>query len=113
MCIRDRFLGGHFTSDAITSPNLPYLAKISTSVSTSSQLIDDPITIFPNPVETYINLDGLDRNFEYQIFDLSGKNLKSGFSASNRLQLEDLPKGIFLLHVKVDSGSYNFKLVKT
>ena len=68
--------------------------------STMSTLIkDNPnVAIYPNPAEHFIMIDGVDVNTNVDIYDISGKNVKSFTfeSKSQQMDISDLVKGIYL-----------------
>ncbi|MCB0845583.1 MAG: T9SS type A sorting domain-containing protein [Bacteroidetes bacterium] len=42
--------------------------------------------------------------FDFQIYDLNGRLIRSGVSDDGNVQLTHLPKGIYLIHLKSESG---------
>jgi hypothetical protein len=56
------------------------------------------VAIYPNPAEHFIVIDGVDVNTNVDIYDISGKNVKSFTfeSKSQQMDISDLVKGIYL-----------------
>ena len=76
-------------------------------------------SIYPNPFVSTFNIRN-DRNFEfeYNIYDMLGRNISYGNSKSNEtsVNLERNPNGIYLLHIFTNENPYsflNYKLLKT
>jgi len=63
----------------------------------------EEIKVAPNPASTFIRLQNLvpkfDRGYEIRIVDLFGNVVKSTQLYTNELSVEDLPEGIFILHI--------------
>ena len=72
------------------------------------QMVDD-VLIFPNPVDTYLNVRLLSNDDEngdvsIDIYNVNGsiiKQFKNGFSLTKSLQLDisDLPSGIYMVRI--------------
>jgi hypothetical protein len=56
------------------------------------------VAIYPNPAEHFIVIDGVDVNTNVDIYDISGKNVKSFTfeSKSQQMDISNLVKGIYL-----------------
>jgi hypothetical protein len=56
------------------------------------------VAIYPNPASQFITIDGVDDNANVDIYDISGKNVKSFMikSKSQQMDISDLVKGIYL-----------------
>ncbi|MBF8457552.1 T9SS type A sorting domain-containing protein [Kaistella sp. G5-32] len=66
------------------------------------------LEIYPNPVDDFINIKQVGK-FEYQLFDVSGKLVKSGKVVDQKISTVNLPKGIYVLVVQND---HNQKVTK-
>ncbi|MCK9422691.1 MAG: T9SS type A sorting domain-containing protein [Bacteroidales bacterium] len=75
--------------------------------------IDEPVTtsnvvIYPNPATQFLEITNLDRSTEYKFMDIQGRSVKSGVVFPSELvNLNDLPGGLYLLHLQ------NSKLLTT
>lgn len=68
--------------------------------------IDRPnITLYPNPSEDYICVDGIDASWEYMLFDLSGNLLKTG-TYTGSINIEELPSGRYFLNLRNSKQAY-------
>lgn len=65
----------------------------------------DGLIIFPNPTKDYIQVKASDDNSKlkfFQILTIDGKIIKEGRIASERINLSDMSKGMFILKVQTD-----------
>ena len=107
----DFYFAGQFTGDDIFPAPLPYIAKMAT-VTDVKEIDARTIKLFPNPATDYLNVEGLDGVFEYAIYDLAGKELKTGISNNRSIVLEGMPTGMLLVRLRQDEQSFNFKVLK-
>jgi uncharacterized repeat protein (TIGR01451 family) len=71
------------------------------------------IKVYPNPVNDQLNIE-LPNNLNLnsiELFDIQGKNLKF-FKNQTDLDLSDMQKGIYILKLETDQGSYHHKVIK-
>ena len=62
--------------------------------------------IYPNPVKgNVLNISNADSK-EFKIYDMSGKMIQSGEISENKVQINDLPKGVYLLQVGKNSKRF-------
>jgi hypothetical protein len=73
--------------------------KIDTSTSTSVTQYTDHIDIYPNPVTDILTLEGLGRQAEIRIFDLTGKKVFEQSITRNQVDLSTLDKGVYILSI--------------
>lgn len=72
------------------------------------------IKAYPNPTFDIIYLDLSDEErAEYQIFDLSGNLIKSGFVTNRRIDFSALPSGGYVLQIRSKNALVNKKIIKT
>ena len=68
-------------------------------------------TLFPNPASDFVIVDGIDGEFNYEILDIAGKIQAAG-TASKRISVAALPKGIYLVRIKDGILTRNLRFVK-
>jgi hypothetical protein len=69
------------------------------------------ITIYPNPSKDYINISVENDEIEnVQIYNLTGKLVKQ--EKSNKININDLPTGMYIIKVETDSGNCIKKVIK-
>jgi endo-1,4-beta-D-glucanase Y len=81
--------------------------KIVTGMTNNNQLVVD---IYPNPAEDFIQVKGLQGNFEYHILDNSGKTLHQG-TCDGQIEVENLKPGVYALLLLHDEHSSVVKFV--
>lgn len=77
--------------------------------------LNDTATIYPNPANNFIIVKTSQKeNMTFQIFDLSGKLVKTGKSKSNeKIDVQNLQKGYYILQVETQDGQkQTVKLMK-
>ena len=59
------------------------------------------ISVFPNPVQTFLTVAGADKNMKINLFDLNGRLLKSVPAQDNstEINVSSLTSGLYLLQV--------------
>lgn len=67
------------------------------------------VRIFPNPTKGLVHISGLTNDFNYQLFDVTGKLIQKG-TAHNSIQF-NAPKGLYLLQVESNGMLSTHKLV--
>lgn len=73
------------------------------------------ISVYPNPVNQHFNLkmDESLKVIQSELFDLTGKKLKSFGDKTTDLNISELPKGVYVLKIQTFNGkSFSQKLIK-
>ncbi|MBC8173550.1 MAG: T9SS type A sorting domain-containing protein [Chitinophagales bacterium] len=85
-------------------------------VSPVHEMIAGVINIYPNPVadDLHIACAGINEQIIYTISDVNGKTILEGLTSGNNfiIDVEDLPGGIYLLKMQMNSNSVTRKFVK-
>ncbi|MBO6211495.1 T9SS type A sorting domain-containing protein [Algoriella sp.] len=70
--------------------------------------------VYPNPVENTITINTTGNLKSAELFDLNGKRIlsKSEFKTSKTIDVNHLPKGVYILKVNLDGKDYTKKIVK-
>ncbi len=80
-------------------------------VASITEIEEDKYTVFPNPFQNILTIDGLEANTNIYVFSLDGKQIYQGkTSASNTIELKDLKKGIYFL--KIGNSQHLYRIVK-
>ncbi len=69
------------------------------------------ILVYPNPVADMLYLTNTKENFQYQIYDMQGKILKSG-KARKSIPIQDFPKGCYIIKLINDKEIGIEKFIK-
>lgn len=72
--------------------------------------INNEIKLFPNPASDHINLNIHDLTY-YEIFSITGEKVKSLY-ARNKIIVNDLEKGIYLIRFNHSSKRHTLKFIK-
>ena len=76
------------------------------SLSTPEETLE--FSVFPNPTEDFVNVSNQNNEvLSYGLFNIAGSQVLNGTVAaleSEKIDLSALPKGIYFLDVKLDSG---------
>lgn len=74
----------------------------------SNSSVKERITLYPNPVFNALNLRGIDKNANYQIFSMEGKSVKVGsYNSKNSIDVSALSTGIYF--IKIAGQSIKFE----
>lgn len=78
-----------------------------------SDIDNEPVRFFPNPVEDCIYLQISDRNsnFSCELYDMQGRRLMRHENNAS-LNVSDLPSGTYILQINTDKGTQFQKVVK-
>jgi hypothetical protein len=69
------------------------------------------LQISPNPVSSILHINTLEKNYEIEVFDLTGKLYLNNIS-KHELDVSTFPKGIYLLRLKNEKSSVVKKFMK-
>jgi polyhydroxybutyrate depolymerase len=60
------------------------------------------LSVYPNPVQSEVNIEGLTDNSEFELVSVMGEHVLSGKvnEASNKIQVSNLSKGIYFLKIE-------------
>lgn len=72
------------------------------------------ITVFPNPVIDYLNINSPNIMHQVEIYDMTGKQLRISKLSSKSVQLNisELPSGVYVAKVQTDKGTETVKIMK-
>ncbi len=103
-----------FDKRSSTSVGLGEISKIDVSsltLSSFESVVADnhnKYYIYPNPAVDYILVSGADNNGNYRIYNVLGMTiLNESFSNTNKIDVSDLPKGMYILNYN-DSNTFKF-----
>jgi uncharacterized delta-60 repeat protein len=69
------------------------------------------INIFPNPIKEIINVSDL-TTFDFEIYDMLSKMVLKGKSSENKIEVNSLTKGIYILKLYSEDKMFNLKFIK-
>lgn len=105
-----------FTTKALSIDDYPY-HQIENSFSEISMSVDQNfnIRVYPNPTAEYIYISSeVPSTFTYEIYNQGGSKVLTGSVSndSNRLNLGDLPKGMYFIKIHSQSYVKSKKIIK-
>lgn len=81
-------------------------------VTTLNSLTNIVVEIHPNPTTAILNIKS-DKNVQHiEIFDLSGRRVKSSPIKNNQIDINDLQNGTYLLKIYIEDKIYHGQVVK-
>ncbi|OCA79358.1 secretion protein [Chryseobacterium contaminans] len=71
------------------------------------------VSLYPNPAKTIVNLKNIDRINSLDIYDATGRKVKSIKPEEENINIEDLKSGTYYFEIKLKDGSLSYeKLIK-
>ena len=70
------------------------------------------ITLYPNPTSDILNIETQQKISKIEIFDLSGKLVKSVEGKAKNISVSNLTNGMYLIKLYTESGVENSKFIK-
>jgi hypothetical protein len=99
-----------------THGNGMYETTIEGTLSTNSYASALQLSFYPNPTKKELNLQSntldLSQNLNYTISDLTGKVVKKGVLKDQKINVEYLNDGVYLINLNVDGKNQSFKFIK-
>lgn len=107
------YAGGDFRTN-LSTDSINFLGRVASTVGLNEEpTIKVNITVFPNPFDNVINVEGIEDGTKYSIIHLDGRIVKENHLKNGKISdLELLPKGTYLLNFETLNGSIIRKVVK-
>ena len=81
-------------------------------VSPSTDIINDPLVVFPNPSKNYVSVIGRYNWVDsYTIYSANGIRSQTGFYRNNRIDISSLPPGNYLIML-FPENTLSYKTIK-
>ena len=100
-------VSGRFTNYNGTTTNS--ITRLIDGTLSSDEYQTSTISIFPNPVKDVLFLENSE-NVEYQIYDMTGKNILKGIN--NHINITSLEKGIYIIKIVKEDKIITEKFIK-
>ncbi|TVZ51646.1 T9SS type A sorting domain-containing protein [Dokdonia sp. Hel_I_53] len=94
------------TNNSVTVSSPTYSVTFILSI---GEITANPLKIYPNPADEYLNVPDLFRNKKFAIYSILGKKVLSGHLTNSRIAIEKLKTGLYFLEVE---GSCAIKFMK-
>lgn len=86
---------------------------LSETTTSSKDLSEASISIFPQPALDYVTISGENIDYEYILYDVKGQKLQaSNFSSSATLDISNLPQGLYFVRLSNGDKSLTKKVLK-
>ena len=91
-----------------------FTVKFDTSLSTTDIVQqNEEISIYPNPFTDFLQISNAKNISKIEVFDLSGRIIKSIKKPANPINLSDLKSGMYIIMINQDNQpTQNFKIIK-
>ena len=115
--ILENYKGGVYSNYTIKLDNINFAAQNTVPTLSINEQLAEKFNLYPNPATNVVNITNAE-NMQVQqvtIYDSSGKQLSTrSFNNETQIQLnvENLPSGIYMLHLQTNEGTAVKKLVK-
>lgn len=90
---------------------LAFLKNNAPTLSNKEVATKASVELYPNPVSNEFRLKGIDKVSQISIYDMSGRLVKT-FASQSQYNISGLAKGTYIVLVKGDKGTHQFKIVK-
>jgi uncharacterized protein (TIGR02145 family) len=77
-----------------------------------STLPVDPVNLWPNPSSAILNLKGIIFGSIYEVLDTEGRILLNGVNTDNRIDISNIPEGIYILKIRTPQNLFVRSFVK-
>lgn len=92
-----------------TNPNDTTNTNPSTAINTISEVL---VNVYPNPTKDILNIEWNETLTAIQIYDVTGKKIKTFKATERKLNVSDLNVGIYLLELKSNATRSLVKFIK-
>jgi predicted alpha/beta superfamily hydrolase len=78
----------------------------------SGSLLKEEIDLYPNPSNDFIHFSGIEETLAFSIYNSNGRELHSGFSSQGKIDIRNLPTGIYFLNALNSVGKISETFIK-
>jgi hypothetical protein len=105
------------TVDTLTNPdiNTPLLVVEGEHVLGTTEFTNDVFTLYPNPTKDFLNISGneIGQVSSADIYDLAGRLVKTASVTDNKVSVQSLAKGTYIIMLKDSEGKqHSAKFIK-
>ncbi len=84
-----------------------------TTVDIKEVTTSNKLNVYPNPVEDYLLIDGLEKEAQISIYDLSGRLMfVENIFLNQRISVQGLQSGIYILSIQTENNTQEIKIQK-
>ncbi len=71
------------------------------------------VSVYPNPFDNNIFIDGIEEPFDYSIYTIDGKKIIRNYTENNKIIIpENVKSGIYIFKVKTEKVVFTTKIIK-
>jgi hypothetical protein len=86
---------------------------ISTGLSSLKEVYSKKyVSLYPNPTHDYFTIDSDATTIKFTLYDNQGQLIKSGKSFNKRIEISELPIGIYILSLNINGEEFHQKITK-
>lgn len=78
----------------------------------SGSILKEEIELYPNPSIDFIHFSGIEETLAFSIYNSNGRELHSGFSNQGKIDIRNLPAGIYFLNALNADGIISETFIK-
>ncbi|PLX06795.1 MAG: hypothetical protein C0596_13910 [Marinilabiliales bacterium] len=96
------------------NPDMGCYEYVATNIESEINSINSEIIVYPNPADDYIFINSDEKITYIEIYDYSGKLLikKQNHSNNDKISIENLSAGFYLIKLRSDTSNTTIKLIK-
>lgn len=125
--INDNFSNAHFLTGQASNPTLATtdvtitgtpapntVYRFTPTTLNTTEISSSSVTLYPNPFNDYVVIEGLKSNFSYDIYNVSGKLIQSNQDATSGTQIDtkSFESGIYILKIVSENETIVKKIIK-
>jgi hypothetical protein len=89
-----------------------YAVKIVSTLAVSETGSKDAIQVYPNPATDVLNISKVSSKATYSIYNISGQLSGKGKITDNKVNISNLPKGVYMISVEDNGAANTIKFIK-
>lgn len=103
---------GRLGNGTTTEVNIP--TQVGCAPLSTENFSDNSFIVYPNPAKNFINIEKNDSLFidEFIVIDIYGKVVINQKNLTDKLNIQELPNGIYLLQINCRDEKFNYKFIK-
>jgi len=111
--IRIRFTGSNMTEDAGNRVTFNNIAVQGVALPFSiPEIQTSDFKVFPNPTSDVINVAHSYAEVQFKLYTIEGRIIQAGSLESSRINIENLPEGLYLLQLYAEGKTATKKIIK-
>ena len=101
-----------FAGGLAVTKYLSYTVGDNCTLSVDDTILKNSISLYPNPVKAFLNIDSTIKLSKIEIYSVIGKKLLEFNSNLENINLEELSSGLYLIKISSEKGKLITKIIK-